>query len=104
MITCLVEGMADLAVSLGKEEISTGESAILKLLASEGTQLLNEIAKDLTSEQLGELVKIMLNFPPDLADFSNILTLDPDKKVSLGTRLKDSAKDLRGLVKTMEGN
>jgi hypothetical protein len=107
LLSALFEGVGNLVLSIGNKEIKLQENDFLKNFTTDATAILGDFAKSLTAEELGTLMKLLIELTNHMQNLTDLFQLEPDKKIIVGNEILELSQKstvlAEGLRKRSEG-
>lgn len=90
--------MGTLMKNLGNEEKKNNEKTFFKSFGKDSRSFLTEISNDLTAEELGKLMKLLIKLSSFGTNLQNFLSLESDDKITIGDEINSLAIETQTLI------
>ncbi len=98
LLNVLFKDMSNLLINLGKAELRSPETDFFSRLSSDSIRLMNEFSENLTPEELGHFMKLLIKLTGHTQNLANFMQLTPEEKIVVGDDIKKLANDTLVLI------
>lgn len=102
LLYTLLDDMGNLIHHIGQVEQETNERGFLQGFSKNTIGIMNQLSDTLTSEELGDFMKLMIKLAGHESNLSNFLELSAEDKISVGTEIKKLADATKTLISSIE--
>ena len=102
LLYLLFNDLGTLIKNIGNEEIKTNQGDFFKNFSTNTIGLLNDFSNNLTTEELGQLMKLFISLANNTTNLTNFLELTPERKLEVGESIMSLAKETNKLIDSIQ--